>query len=74
MLTSLSVFSLNSAALLPGRPAVTCVSPTIKRVEHHITVPRYSPLKIGTLNAVLKDIAAHLELDRQQLIDELFKK
>ena len=32
---------------------------TSKNGEHHITIPNHSPIKIGTLNAILKDIANH---------------
>ena len=39
--------------------------------EHHVTVPRHSPLRIGTLNAILKDVAQHLGLDRDELLMEL---
>ncbi|MDA8101240.1 MAG: type II toxin-antitoxin system HicA family toxin [Nitrospiraceae bacterium] len=42
--------------------------------EHHITIPRHTPLKVGTLNSILRDVAAYLEMDRQQLIDALLKK
>jgi predicted RNA binding protein YcfA (HicA-like mRNA interferase family) len=42
--------------------------------EHHITIPRHVPLKIGTLNSILKDVAVYLEMDRQQLIDAILKK
>lgn len=41
--------------------------------EHHLTIPRHSPLKIGTLSAILKGTAAYLEIDRQRLIEEIFK-
>lgn len=34
---------------------------TQKHGEHHITIPNHSPLKIGTLNAILKDIANHFK-------------
>jgi len=47
---------------------------TAKGSEHHITIPRHSPLKIGTLNSILKDAASYLEMDRQQLIDTILKK
>jgi predicted RNA binding protein YcfA (HicA-like mRNA interferase family) len=26
--------------------------------EHHVTVPRHDPLRVGTLNAILSDVAA----------------
>ncbi|HET6363583.1 MAG TPA: type II toxin-antitoxin system HicA family toxin [Nitrospirota bacterium] len=46
---------------------------TSKGTEHHITIPRHSPLKIGTLSAILKDAAIYLEIDRQKLMEDLFK-
>ncbi|MFM7382312.1 MAG: type II toxin-antitoxin system HicA family toxin [Microcystaceae cyanobacterium] len=45
---------------------------TIKNGEHHITIPNHSPIKIGTLNAILKDIANHFQTTREDLIDQLF--
>ena len=39
--------------------------------EHHVTIPRHSPLRIGTLNAILKDVAQHLGLERDELLAEL---
>ena len=32
--------------------------------EHHITVPAHDPLKLGTLSAILRDIADHFDLNR----------
>ena len=40
--------------------------------EHHITIPRHDPLKIGILNSILRDIAAHHRTARESLIDLLF--
>ncbi|MBN3944343.1 type II toxin-antitoxin system HicA family toxin [Nostoc sp. NMS9] len=40
--------------------------------EHHITVPAHDPIKIGTLNAILKDVAAHAGLTRDELLALLF--
>ncbi len=40
--------------------------------EHHLTIPDHSPIKIGTLNAILRDIETHFELTREQLIERLF--
>lgn len=44
----------------------------IKGTEHHVTIPAHSPLKLGTLSAVLRDVAKYLELDRDSLAGELF--
>jgi predicted RNA binding protein YcfA (HicA-like mRNA interferase family) len=40
--------------------------------EHHITIPNHSPLKIGTLNAILKDVADHIGRSRDELLSQLF--
>ena len=40
--------------------------------EHHVTVPRHKPLRVGTLNRVLKHVAEHLGLDRDELVRRLF--
>ncbi|MEK7719137.1 MAG: type II toxin-antitoxin system HicA family toxin [Bacteroidota bacterium] len=40
--------------------------------QHHITVPNPNPLKIGTVNAILTDVAQHLGISKQELIDGLF--
>jgi hypothetical protein len=39
--------------------------------EHHITIPRHASLRVGTLNAILKDVAQHLGLERDELLIEL---
>lgn len=40
--------------------------------EHHVTIPKHKPLRLGTLNRVLKEVAQHLGLDKQELIQRLF--
>ena len=40
--------------------------------EHHVTIPAHNSLKVGTLSAVLTDIASYLEMDRAVLANELF--
>lgn len=40
--------------------------------EHHITIPAHNPLRIGTLAAILADVAAHFGVSRQELLDQLF--
>lgn len=41
--------------------------------EHHITIPNHAPLKVGTLNAILTDVAEHLGLSRDELMEILFQ-
>jgi predicted RNA binding protein YcfA (HicA-like mRNA interferase family) len=42
------------------------------RGEHHITVPAHDPIKIGTLSAILRDVASHHGLSRDELLRALF--
>lgn len=49
---------------------LTCTTPE----SHHLTVPLHDPLRIGTLAAILADVAAHHGMSRDQLIRQLFKK
>jgi len=39
---------------------------------HHITFPDHHPLKSGTLNSILKEIAEYLKISRDAIIDKLF--
>ncbi|MDB5280953.1 MAG: YcfA family protein [Bacteroidota bacterium] len=45
---------------------------TQKEGEYHITIPNHSPLKIGTLSAILADIALHLKMSKEELMFDLF--
>ncbi len=40
--------------------------------DHHVTIPDHDPLKVGTLSNILKDVAAHVELSRDELLARLF--
>ncbi len=40
--------------------------------EHHVTIPAHKPLKIGTLNAILRDVANHFNLTKDDLLTRLF--
>jgi len=43
-----------------------------KGSEHHVTIPAHKELRIGTLSAVVAEVASYLETERQKLIGELF--
>ena len=45
---------------------------TSERGEHHVTIPRHQPLRVGTLAAILADVADHFELSREELVARLF--
>ena len=40
--------------------------------EHHITIPLHRPLRVGTLAAIINDVAAHSQVTREELLSSLF--
>jgi len=49
---------------------LTC---TFKGAEHHLTIPKHKPLRVGTLSSIVNEVASYLEMERQNLIKELFQ-
>lgn len=49
---------------------LTCTQPS----EHHLTVPRHDPLRVGTLAATLTAVAEHHKLSREELLVRLFEE
>ncbi len=45
---------------------------TTENGTHHITIPEHKPLKIGTLSSILKDVAEHFKMTRDELLNLLF--
>jgi predicted RNA binding protein YcfA (HicA-like mRNA interferase family) len=41
---------------------------------HHLTIPDHKTLRVGTLSAVLSDVANYLDMERSKLEQELFDK
>jgi len=41
---------------------------------HRVTVPDHRSLRLGTLSAILSDVADYLHIDRSKLEEELFRK
>ena len=39
--------------------------------EHHLTIPRHDPLRIGTFAAILDDVAMHFQLSRDELLAKI---
>ena len=38
---------------------------------HHITIPKQRDLRMGTLNAILGEIARHLKISKAELLDQI---
>ncbi len=47
---------------------------TLQRGEHHVTIPDHRQLRVGTLAAILADVAAHLGTEREELARRLFER
>ncbi len=45
---------------------------TTRSGEHHITIPHHQSLRVGTLSAILRDVAEHLDIPRETLLEALF--
>lgn len=45
---------------------------TLQNGTHHVTIPDHRPIKIGTLAAILGDIAVHHQMTRDELLSQLF--
>ena len=45
---------------------------TLRGSEHHVTIPKHKPLRVGTLSNIVNEIAAYLEMERQKLTEQLF--
>lgn len=45
---------------------------TQQRGEHHVTIPAHDALRVGTLAAILDEVAAHFGTERAALLERLF--
>ena len=45
---------------------------TVQYGEHSETIPNHDPIKIGTLNKILSNIAEHFEMSKDELINKIF--
>ena len=45
---------------------------TSENGQHHITIPNHNPIKIGTLSAILNDIALHFDTQKEEVINKIF--
>jgi predicted RNA binding protein YcfA (HicA-like mRNA interferase family) len=43
-------------------------------LTHHVTIPCHNPLRIGTLSAIITEVAAFHSLSRDELLVLLFGK
>lgn len=65
--------ALSKLGYEPTRQAGSHLRLTTRRSgQHHVTIPRHRSLSVGTLAAVLKEVASHLGVSRTEVERELF--
>jgi predicted RNA binding protein YcfA (HicA-like mRNA interferase family) len=45
---------------------------TTNKGEHHLAIPNHDPIKIGTLNAILRQVAEHVGKNKEEVFEDLF--
>ena len=45
---------------------------TLQNGKHHLTVPNQNPVKTGTLNQIISDVASHFNKTNEEIIELLF--
>ncbi len=45
---------------------------TLELGEHHVTIPQHDSIRVGTLASIIDEVAAHFEISRDELLEQLF--
>ena len=45
---------------------------TMERGEHHVTIPAHAELRLGTLSAILGDVADHFDITKEAVAKRIF--
>jgi predicted RNA binding protein YcfA (HicA-like mRNA interferase family) len=65
--------ALEALGYLPTRQTGSHLRLTTQlRGQHHVTVPAHASLRVGTIAAVLDEVAKHHALSREQLVALMF--
>lgn len=40
---------------------------TSQKGTHHLTIPNHSPIKLGTLSSILRDVGIHFNLSKEEV-------
>jgi len=46
---------------------------TPQRGSHHVTIPMHDPVRVGTLSQIVRDVAEHMAIDRDEVIRTITK-
>lgn len=45
---------------------------TEEKGQHLVVVPNHNPIKVGTLNGIIGDVAEHFSISKEEVIRKLF--
>lgn len=63
------VRALATFGYVPTRQVGTHIRLTTTRGgEHHVTIPAHDPIKVGTLAAIVRGVAEHLHIARDDVV------
>jgi predicted RNA binding protein YcfA (HicA-like mRNA interferase family) len=68
LIKALSVLGYRVSRQTGSHVRLTCQQPK----QHHVTIPNHEQLRVGTLAAILADVATHHGLSREALLEKLF--
>ncbi len=69
LIKSLSIYGYEIVSQKDSHIKVT----TQRSGEQHLAIPNHDPLKIGTLNSIIRQVAEHPGKSKEDVISELFK-
>jgi predicted RNA binding protein YcfA (HicA-like mRNA interferase family) len=49
------------------------VTTTLRGTDHHVTIPSHRAIRVGTLSAIVADVAEYLGVDKETVAQELFE-
>ena len=41
--------------------------------EHHLVIPNHNPIKVGTLNGIISQVAQHFQITKEEVLTQLFE-
>ncbi len=41
--------------------------------EHHLVIPNHNPIKVGTLNGIISQVAQHFQIKKEEVLTQLFE-
>jgi predicted RNA binding protein YcfA (HicA-like mRNA interferase family) len=45
---------------------------TTEKGQHHLAIPNHNPIKTGTLNSIVNQVAAHFNKSKEEILELLF--